>query len=101
MVEEVGFDDFIKQKTQYGRRQEGHEQLHVNARLEQKALCIQENNGENGAQLDENLKGFGELIFSVAEQMGKQDHVTGGRNGEEFGQAFYDGGQNGVNYGHV
>jgi hypothetical protein len=46
--------------------------------------------------LDENLEGFRELVLPVAEQVREEYHVARGGNGQEFGQAFYDGGQNGV-----
>ena len=97
--EQMRLDGIAKQEAQQHSRKKGDQ--HIQSKATRQALrgqCndgafdffpIHNDDGEDRAGLDGNVKDFGFLVVK-AQQGSREDEVTGGRNGQKLGQTFHD-----------
>jgi hypothetical protein len=97
--EQMRLDGIAKQEAQQHSRNKGDQ--HIHSKATRQALRgqshhgafdffpIHNDDGEDGAGLDGNVKDLGFLVVK-AQQGTRKDEVTGGRDGQKLGQTFHD-----------
>lgn len=93
------FDDGIKREPDNASRDECDNQFFDQFHGAKREASISEN-GQNSAELDDDLKAFDEFRVRDREKFSCEDHVACGGNGEKFSQAFHDADKDGLNDGH-
>ena len=92
--------DFIERKTDDAGRNEGDDKLFDEIPIPE-LLPIDDYDGENRAELDDDVEALHEFRAGDIQDLLSKNQVASRRNGQEFGDAFDDAEDDGLEYGHA
>ena len=89
VAEQIALDRLVHREPDDARRNDRDDELLQHLEVEE-AIPVEDDDGEDGAELDDDLEALEELRLLDAERVTREDEVRGRGDREELGDPFDD-----------